>query len=404
MSIKNFLHNVCSYGWITWFLLFLQFVIYFTFFMFIPFISLYFSKSLGFSISFIGFILAIRMLSQQGLMILGGFVGDKLGYKRISVIGLMIRGTGFAGMGLTTEPILIIVFAILGGLGGALFSPALKATITSHNKPEKQKKVHSLTNIAENTGAILGPMVGLVFNYNQFYILSIMSGGFFYFAAFLLLLLPLSVVHKQKSGSFLDQSKHIIGNKTFIIVTCSMIPFHFLHQQMYLIFPIVASEHTGSSGWIFPYVTLLVISLQWLFTNITHSIQLNKVMAYGYLFMLLSLLPISINSHFFTILIALTGIAIGIISLLPSFNSYVAYTATPNSVGMYFGFSNIAMAVGGALGNFLGGIFYEFFMKINLTGLFWFFLSLLCLVSFLTLHFYTNIKNNNHIIEEHLTK
>jgi DHA1 family multidrug resistance protein-like MFS transporter len=395
MSKKKFLYIVCSYGWKTWFLLFLQFVIYFTFFMFIPFISLYFSKSLGFSISFIGFVLAIRMLSQQGLMILGGFVGDKLGYKRISVIGLMIRGTGFAGMGLTTEPFLIIVFAILGGLGGALFSPALKATITSYNKPEKQKKVHSLTNIAESTGAILGPMVGLLFNYNQFYILSIMSGAFFYFAAFLLLFLPLSVVHKKRSGSFLDHSKHIIGNKTFLIVTCSMIPFHFLHQQMYLIFPIVASEHTGSSGWIFPYVTLLVISLQWLFTNITHSIHLNKIMSYGYLFMFLSLLPISINSHFFTILIALTGIAIGIISLLPSFNSYVAYTATPNSVGMYFGFSNIAMAVGGALGNLLGGIFYDFFLKINLTGLFWISLSLLCLLPFLTLYHYTNIKNNN---------
>lgn len=60
----------------------LNFFVTFTFFMFVPFISLYLTGELGYSLLFAGVILAVRLVSQQGVMLIGGYFGDKYGHKK----------------------------------------------------------------------------------------------------------------------------------------------------------------------------------------------------------------------------------------------------------------------------------------------------------------------------------
>ena len=65
-----------------------------SFFMLFPLISVHFTRDVGMSATVIGIVLAVRQFSQQGPMIFGGALADRIGYKRAIAIGLLVRGTG----------------------------------------------------------------------------------------------------------------------------------------------------------------------------------------------------------------------------------------------------------------------------------------------------------------------
>jgi DHA1 family multidrug resistance protein-like MFS transporter len=83
--------------------------------------------------------------------------------------------------------------------------------------------------------------------------------------------------------------------------------------------------------------------------------------------------------------------------LLPAFHSYVARVAPKESLASYFGFSNLAMAVGGSLSNLLGGILYNVFTQNHVTGLFWIGLSMLAFLPAAGAMVYQGIGKNSSI-------
>jgi MFS transporter, DHA1 family, multidrug resistance protein len=364
------------FGFATWLILLIQFIAFFTFFMFVPFISTYFSKSVGFSLSFIGVILATRIISQQGLMTVGGFLADRFGYKLVAIMGFLIRGVGFLGMGLTTNPSLFLLAAGLSGLGGAMFSPALRASITSLTPSEQHKEAFSLLNILENTGTVLGPLAGLYFIEEQFLLLCVVAGIFFGLMSFLVFFLPNHSV-AEKKASWIKESVSLFRNQDFMRVIVSLMPFHFLYQQLYLTLPIVANQETGSSGWIFSFVTVFVICFQLPISRYTQNKSLKHIFILSYLVLFLTLIPIAFGASIFTIVLFLTGLSYGSMMLLPSFQTYVASIAPKESVAAYFGFSNMAMAIGGSLGNLVGGMLQDYFVAIQRPAFFWILLCIL---------------------------
>lgn len=347
--------------------------------MFVPTISTHFNQTVGFSVGFVGLILAVRIISQQGIMIIGGFLADRIGFKRTALIGFLMRGIGFASLGLTTHPMLIIVAAILTGLGGALFSPALKANLTALTPPERHKEVFSLMNIVENAGTVLGPLAGLYFKDESFLILSVLAGGLFVFLSIVVFFLPQATL-PSKTSSWIQESTDIVKNKQFMLLTISLVPFHFIYQQLYLTIPIVADKVSGSSGWIFSYVTIIIILFQWPLLLYTKKRRIEHLFICSYFVILAMLLPNAIENQLWSLVLTLTGIAIGAMVLLPVFQSYVAKIAPKESLGAYFGFSNMAMALGGSLGNLAGGFLYDFFVKIHSPDKFWLALSLFTLL------------------------
>jgi MFS transporter, DHA1 family, multidrug resistance protein len=364
------------FGMGTWLILFIQFLAFFTFFLFVPFISTYFSHTMGFSVSFVGMILAVRIISQQGLMMAGGFLADRFGYKPIAVLGFIVRGLGFAWLGLTADPILIIIAASLSGLGGAMFSPALKALVTFFTPSDRQKEAFSFMNIVENAGTVLGPLAGLYFKEDQFVGLCLISGALFGLMGLIVLFLP-NPPSPKKSRSWIQESRQIFRHQSFMFIVISLMPFHFIYQQLYLTLPIAANQATGSSGWIFSFVTVLVIVFQWPISRFTDNKSLKRIFSLSYLFLGISFLFLAIKADLWTVLLALAGISVGSMMLLPSFQSYVANIAPKESLAAYFGFSNMAMAIGGSLGNLLGGMLNDYFADLNQPQYFWLTLSLL---------------------------
>ena len=69
------------------------------FFMVIPMISVHFVDGLGWTAGAVGLVLAARQFFQQGLTPFSGVLADRLGAKPLIAIGMIVRAVGFAAMG-----------------------------------------------------------------------------------------------------------------------------------------------------------------------------------------------------------------------------------------------------------------------------------------------------------------
>ncbi|NGP44669.1 MFS transporter [Bacillaceae bacterium SIJ1] len=369
-----------TYGWTATLLLILEFCITFTFFMFVPFISMYMTGGLGLSITFAGVLLAVRLIAQQGLMLFGGFFGDRFGYRKMMIIGFLCRGVGFAGLGLVTTPAWLLIMATIGGLGGALFSPSLRSILIADQPKHVHKTLFSIANMSGNAGTIIGPLVGSLFPIHYFPVLSVVVGAFFALFSILVWKLPAQPVIQQTTLSFQTSVKELLQQRPFLIAVFCMIPFHFIYQQLFLTYPLVAQTMTGSGGWIFSVVTVLVVVFQLWVTRRTKHYSIRQSLFLGYGIIILSTIPLMVHEGLWSLVISLVGMAGGVMVMQPAFYTYAASRATAGTLAMYLGFSNLAMAVGGALGNTAGGSLYEQLSTGgNATG-YWIVLGAVCLL------------------------
>lgn len=359
------------YGWRAFLLILTEFFLTFSFFMFVPFISLYVTGELGYSLAFAGSLLALRLIGQQGFMMFGGYFGDKFGYKQMMFLGFLCRGVGFAGIGFVEAPTLLLLMAIIGGLGGALFSPALKSLLVYNQPKEYHRDLFSLVNITGNAGTILGPLFGLLFSVQQFPFLSLLSGILFAFIGVVLLFLPIKQEATPEQLSFFSGVKRITNNRFLLTMIVLMIPFHFIHQQLFLTYPIIAVDLTGRSGWVFTLITILVVSGQMAVTKHTKHLAPRRALTIGYLLLTITFLPLIFFENSASFILSLVGMAGAIMLMQPTFHSYIVTQATATTLGIYLGFSNLAMAVGGALGNIVGGGLYDYFNQHGSSYVYW---------------------------------
>ena len=70
-------------------------------------------------------------------------------------------------------------------------------------------------------------------------------------------------------------------------------------------------------------------------------------------------MAVGLASGFNGVLIAVAIFAIGAVMARPGQETVMANLAHPSARGTYFGIASIALAVGGGLGNYLGGVIYD---------------------------------------------
>ena len=93
----------------------------FGFYMLMPYLAGHLSENLGLAGWAVGLVLGIRVFSQQGLFLLGGLLGDRIGYRRAILIGCGVRCVGFAVFGFSESLTVLLLAACLSGFAGALF-------------------------------------------------------------------------------------------------------------------------------------------------------------------------------------------------------------------------------------------------------------------------------------------
>ncbi|TSJ39628.1 MFS transporter [Mucilaginibacter corticis] len=105
-------------------------------------------------------ILNAYLLMLASLILIGGAMGDKLGRKKIFMAGIFIFIIGSAACGLSASVILLVIFRVVQGIGGALMIPGSLSLISSSiNAKERGKAIgtwSAFTTVVTMGGPVLG--------------------------------------------------------------------------------------------------------------------------------------------------------------------------------------------------------------------------------------------------------
>ena len=101
------------------------------FFAVVPFLAVAMRNGFGMGAMAIGIVLGARTFAQQGLFLFGGVVADRWGARQSMIAGCLVRVTGFLTLAWASDFPLFLLGAVVTGIGGALFSPALQSLVAS---------------------------------------------------------------------------------------------------------------------------------------------------------------------------------------------------------------------------------------------------------------------------------
>ncbi len=131
----------------------------------VPFLAIVLRDDYLLSGAAIGLVLGARTFAQQGLFLLGGVLVDALGARRLILTGCAVRVAGFGTLALADDLPTFVAGAVLTGLGGALFSPAIETLVAAAEQARPSTSGTRATlfawlTVVGETGAVVGPLVG----------------------------------------------------------------------------------------------------------------------------------------------------------------------------------------------------------------------------------------------------
>lgn len=241
-----------------------QFGVNVGFYMLIPYIAIYLTNDLGVSAAITGLVLGVRTMAQQGLMLLGGSLADRVGFRPVIIAGLAFRSVAFGSLAAFNSVGGVFSAVILTGLAGALFAPAVRAYISAEAE-DRRAEAFALFNVFHNAGMFVGPLLGAVFIALDFRLLAI--GGAITFAILAiaqLFRLPHRPVIPTEQSMWQDWMR-VLRDRGFLIFTLCASPIFAMHNQFYLTLPLKATEVTGipsSNALIFAVAATVTIFLQ----------------------------------------------------------------------------------------------------------------------------------------------
>jgi MFS family permease len=104
---------------------------------------------------------ALEALVSAAFILIGSKLGDLFGRKRAYVVGLVFYASGAIAMVFAQGLAAIIVFwAIIGGLGAALYLPAMQSLIHGNFEGTARAKVFAMIGASGAIAAAVGPLIG----------------------------------------------------------------------------------------------------------------------------------------------------------------------------------------------------------------------------------------------------
>lgn len=372
-----------------------ELTIFLSFFMLYPYLAVYFRDQLGFSAWTVGLVLGIRMLCQQGLTVIGGTIADRIGYKPVIIGGLALRGVGFGLFGFVTSLAGTLTAAILSGLAGAFFSPALRAYLATESAG-RRAEVFALANLAAQIGTLLGPPVGVLLLGQSFRLVCVLAAALFLaLTALQFRYLPRRIeLGPSASRPVLGEWGEVLRNRTFLLYALVMLGYAVLWSQMYLAIPLEARRATGSDagiGILFILSSLITIAGQ---VHVTAWCQSRyrpaEATVLGLAIMGVAWLPLALVTpamlgpleagvsgpvaavlRLGPALAVMVLLSVGMMVVNPFALAMVPHLARDRLIATHYGFYSLAAGVGATVGNAAIGLALDLQDRPGLAGLPW---------------------------------
>ncbi|HZG65740.1 MAG TPA: MFS transporter [Herpetosiphonaceae bacterium] len=343
------------------------------FFMLVPLISVHYVRDLRFAAAAVGFALAIRQLIQQGLTLFGGALADRWGAKWLMCGGMLLRAAGFGGLAWSHTLPSLIGMCVLAALGGSLFEAPRSAAIAALTHPRERARFFSISGIVGGLGMTLGPLIGVVLVEASWPLVCFVSALCFATGGVLTaLLLPdvQVVAERQTLGRGIVIAAH---DGPFVILTALLGGYWFMWVQLAISLPLAAQRFEplvvstalgaitiGGVASVYTINAGLTVVLQYPVLALAQRyLRPLTILMAGAGMMGVGLAAVVLARSMAGLLGCVAIFSIGALLVQPVQQSVTAELADPTALGSYFGFSALALAFGGGLGNFAGGWLYD---------------------------------------------
>ncbi len=339
-------------------------------FMFMPYISIYLSD-LNYSPSFIGIILLLFSISQQGFTFFGGFLTDQFGTKNVCLSGLIIRSIGYVLFILSINKQLIIVSTIFVGLGGAMITPSLKVLL-AYGNDSIRSSVFALRNTAVNIGAALGPLVGGILYLVSIRYIFVFSAATHIIVMVLVKKLLIQKIGNESSTIPVSSMFAIFKDKRIVYLTFAVSFFYFLYMQFNLTIPLYMKDFLKKPEYvsmIFSFNGFLTILLQYpIMVYFQNRFKEHSVLVIGMIFVAFGFVTLTLSDHLAVLFVFTFLLTIGEILIPASLDNIASQLAPKRLLGSYLGFVVFSFMIGGGLGSLTGGFCYKWGLN---NGMIW---------------------------------
>ncbi|MEU8362721.1 MFS transporter [Nonomuraea sp. NPDC048882] len=326
-------------SWAVRLLLVNQFGVNTGFYLLVPYLAGHLTQDLGLSVAATGVVLGVRNLSQQGLFLVGGSAADRLGTRRVIIAGCALRAVGFALFAFGVTVPLLLAAAVLSGLAGALFNPAVRAYIAAD--APGGAKTFALFNVFAQAGALCGPLLGGVLLLVDFRAAALTAAAIF--AVLTLaqtLVLPAREV-PPSGASVLGDWRRCLTDRRFLAFTLALSGMFALQNQLYLVLPLAAEQATGmpsSVALLFLVSTVATLLFQ---VRITKRLEAatspGRAMALGLAVMGAGFLAPAALPGLLPVLVAVLALAFGVMMAQPFVYERISRFGGESLTGTYFG-------------------------------------------------------------------
>jgi MFS family permease len=362
------------------------------FFSVVPFLAVAMREDFGMGAMAIGIVLGARTFAQQGLFLFGGAIADVWGARRAMITGCLVRIAGYLLLVLAEDFPLFLLGAVITGVGGALFSPALeslvaaaaqrgttrsKTTPNSSTKSNQGSALFALLVVFGEIGAVVGPLLGALLLSTSFDTALLVGAGVFALMALVFLrflpktraAVPENLAEQPRSAPS-SGIWSCLGEKRFIWFAAFYSLNLLAYNQLYFGLP-VELQRSGAGisalATVFACASVLTVVLQWPIARLMRRAGAKIALPLGFALQAAGFGSLAVMAVFpppngFPILPALlliTGLTLGHMCVTPVAMGLVLEFSAGRPTGAFYGLLSSAGGVAVLLGNTALAPLYE---------------------------------------------
>ncbi|MFI2563502.1 MFS transporter [Paenarthrobacter sp. NPDC018779] len=362
----------------------------------VPFLAVAMREDFGMGAMAIGVVLGARTFAQQGLFLFGGVLSDKWGARQSMIVGCLVRIAGFLTLAWATDFPMFLIGAIVTGIGGALFSPALQSLVGTAaardsipgaaqdgpgnrdtGKDNKGSSLFALVVVCGEVGAVVGPLLGSLLLHTGFDTSLLTAAAVFALMAVVFwVFLPKTPAQHPGTAAKLPaaappsglwsclREKGFIGFAAFYSVNL------LAANQLYFGLPVeMERSGAGSSSLavVFAYASLLTITLQWPIARLMRKAGPGTALPLGFSLQASGFASLAVLALFpppgalptLPAMLLVTGLALGNMCVLPMAMGLVLEFSAGRPTGAYYGLLASAGGLAVVIGNTALAPLYE---------------------------------------------
>jgi MFS family permease len=335
-----------------------------------PFLMIYVSKKFGLPLTQTASLISMNAAMGLIFSFVAGPIIDRLGRKWIMVISLTGLGVMYFFMSKAVTFTDFIMAQCLMGALTPLYRVGADAMLADLIPTEKRTDAYSLLRMSNNAGVAIGPAIGgLVASTSYILAFYIATAGLVFYGLLIAIrakeTLPIEASNSLKGRSIFSGYGHIFKHREFMGFVGAFTLTSMLSALVWVLLPVYTNTNFGLPEKLYGLIpttnALMVVTLQYLVTQLTRRRKPMAVLTVGTAFYAVATLLVALFTRFWGFWLCMVILTIGELILSPTATTYTANSAPADMRGRYMSVFGLSSSVALLFAPVLGGVMSDNF-------------------------------------------